>query len=108
VKRHIHGMIWDLGRAMRKKEEFESSRLMEFEYRQRARAMRLLAEQFELDPDHWARETALSSDETIIETIAAEASRDVDTIRQAHGACLEEARRQLIGERGDPTPYRLG
>ena len=31
-------MVWDFGKAMRKKEEFESARLIDFEFRQRARA----------------------------------------------------------------------
>ena len=35
-------MVWDLGLAMRKKEEFESERLMNFEFWQRVRATRLL------------------------------------------------------------------
>src|SRR5690349_16106879 len=37
-------MVFDLGKAMRKKEEFESARLADFEFRQRARTFRLMAE----------------------------------------------------------------
>ena len=36
-------MVFDLGKAMRKKEEFESARLMDFDFRQRVRATRLMA-----------------------------------------------------------------
>lgn len=41
-------MVWDLGKAMRKKEEFESARLVDFEFRQRVRATRLIAQKLEI------------------------------------------------------------
>ena len=101
-------MVWDLGRAMRKKEEFESARLMDFEYRLRARTMRLLAQALDLDERRYARETALISDEAVVAMMADESDRDVAMIAAEHARCRAEARLQLIGERGDPTPYRLG
>ena len=101
-------MAWDLGRAMRKKEEFESARLMDFEYRLRARTMRLLGNALGLDGSTYARECALQSDETILDLIATESGRSREEIAAEHGRCVLEARAQLIGERGDPTPYRLG
>jgi hypothetical protein len=55
-------MAWDLGKAMRKKEEFESARLLDFEFRQRARATRLLARAFGLDEVALVREVVARSD----------------------------------------------
>jgi hypothetical protein len=101
-------MVWDLGRAMRKKEEFESARLMDFEYRLRARTMRLLGQALGLDGARYARETALTSDAEVVAMIAADSGRPLDEIVAAQARCLAQARTQLIGERGDPTPYRLG
>jgi hypothetical protein len=101
-------MVWDLGRAMRKKEEFESARLMDFEYRLRARTMRLLGEALGLDGSRYARESALQGDETILASIGAESGKTAEELAGLHACCAAEARSQLIGERGDPTPYRLG
>lgn len=98
-------MVWDLGRAMRKKEEFESARLMDFEYRLRASTMRLLGEALGLDGSSYARESALKSDEAILDLIAIDSGRPREGIAIEHGRCALEARAQLIG---DPTPYRLG
>lgn len=93
---------------MRKKEEFESARLMDFEYRLRARAMRLLAERLGLDGGRYARETALNSDDVLTTAMAEIANRPLDQVRAEHARCIAEARNKLIGERGDPAPYRLG
>src|SRR5690242_16375330 len=101
-------MMWDLGRAMRKKEEFESARLMDFEYRLRARTMRLLGDKLGLDGACYARETALQGDEAILAMIGSDSGKAADEIAAFHARCAAEARAQLIGERGDPTPYRLG
>ncbi len=101
-------MVWDLGRAMRKKEEFESARLMDFEYRLRARTMRLLGDALGLDGGHYACETALRGDEAILALIGTDSGQGADEIEALHARCAADARSQLIGERGDPTPYRLG
>ena len=101
-------MVWDLGRAMRKKEEFESARLMDFEYRLRARTMRLLGDALGLDGARYARETALQGDEAVLAIISSDSGKTADEIAALHARCAADARAQLIGERGDPTPYRLG
>jgi hypothetical protein len=61
-------MVFDLRGVLFKKEEIESARLMDFEFRLRPRFP------------------------------------EVDA---ACATAREEARRQLITERGDPTPYKL-
>jgi pantoate kinase len=101
-------MVWDLGKAMRKKEEFESARLMDFEFRQRVRAARLFARSFGLDEDRLVQEVAVRSDDGVIELLARETGNSVDAVSAELQKSLDEARKQLVAERGDPTPYRLG
>ena len=100
-------MAWDLGKAMRKKEEFESARLMDFEFRERARATRLLARAFGLDEERIVREIAVRDGGGLLHLVAAETGRGTDQVAAEYGRCLAAAREQLIKERGDPTPYRL-
>ena len=101
-------MVWDLGKAMRKKEEFESARLMDFEFRQRARAVRLLARAFGLDEAALVREIAVRTDDELLGWIATEAGKSAEEVSSEYRRCMAIARKQLIAERGDPTPYRLG
>ena len=100
-------MVWDLGKAMRKKEEFESARLVDFEFRQRVRATRLIARKLEIDEASLVREIALRSETSLLQLAATQASFSVDDVTKAYELCLNEARQQLIAERGDPTPNRL-
>ena len=97
-------MVFDLRRAMLKKEEFESARLQNFEFRHRARTMRLLAQQIGEDPQALAVETAERSDDAILARLA-EKHGDLTA---AYHACRHAARVELIAEIGDPTPHRLG
>lgn len=97
-------MVWDLGKAMLKKEEFESARLQNFDFRQRARAMRLLAAALGEDPQALAIEIAEHDDAAILARLA-EKHGDISAL---YHRCQGEARTQLIAEIGDPTPYRLG
>lgn len=101
-------MVWDLRRALLKKEEMETSRLLDFEFRQRVRAFRLLADALELDGAELARETVLHEDEAILDMIATRFGIDRERLSEEHQRCWAQARQELIGERGDPTPYRLG
>jgi hypothetical protein len=101
-------MVWDLGKAMRKKEEFESARLMDFEFRQRARATRLLARAFGLDESALVQEIAVRDENGILDLVVEATARGRDEALAEYRRCLTLARRELIAERGDPTPYRLG
>lgn len=100
-------MVWDLGKAMRKKEEFESARLVDFEFRQRVRATRLIARKLEIDEASLVREIALRSETSLLQLASMQASLSVEDVTKAYEQSLNEARRQLIIERGDPTPNRL-
>lgn len=104
---YMPAMAFDLGLAMRKKEEFESSRLMDFEFRLRARATRLLAKSLGLSETAAAGVVAIAPEEETAETFANLAATSVDVIRSEYQRCLAEVRAQLIAERGDPTPHRL-
>lgn len=101
-------MVWDLRGALLKKEEFESARLANFEFRQRARAMRLLAVRIGQDPDSIAMRIADKRDEGILADLAVEFGRDPQILVADYLECWIEARAELIGEIGDPTPHRLG
>lgn len=104
---YIAAMVFDLRGATLKKQEVESARLAEFDYRWRARTMRLLAARLdpELSADQMAAETARREDEAILAELAARyPEADVTPLYdRAHA----EARRALIEELGDPTPHRL-
>ena len=100
-------MVFDLRRAFLKKQEFESARLMDFEFRQRARTFRLLAERLGLDPAALATRTAKGDDASVLGWIEAETKRPRVELVQLHGECSTDARKQLIAELGDPTPHRL-
>jgi hypothetical protein len=93
-------MVFDLRGALLKKAEVESARLDDFEFRLRARTMRLLAAELGLQPEALVGRIAVEPDEAIITTLGPEAAPKYE-------ACHAEARRQLIAEIGDPTPYKL-
>jgi hypothetical protein len=101
-------MVWDLGKAMQKKEEFESARLMDFEFRLRVRATRLFAQKLGLDEKVLVGETALRSERDLLDLIAKLLARSKNDVARIYGQCVGEARQTLIAERGDPTPNRLG
>jgi hypothetical protein len=97
-------MVWDLRGALLAKEEFESARLQNFEFRHRARAMRLLAERIGEDAQALVVETAEHDDEAILSRLA----QTHGDLTAAYHECQSKARAQLISEIGDPTPHRLG
>jgi hypothetical protein len=102
-------MVFDLRKALLKKGEFETARLIDFEFRERARAMRLLAGRLDLDPGVLVAMIVEGDDDAILLRLARlHPHLDVDQLRHNHASCRAEARRALIAERGDPTPYRLG
>lgn len=96
-------MVFDLRGALLKKEEVESARLMDFEFRLRARTMRLLAARLGVRPGDLVAMVAQGDDDTIL----ARLRRDHPDIDGHYVEAREGARRELIAERGDPTPYKL-
>lgn len=98
-------MVWDLRRALLKKEEFESARLTDFEFREMVRAIRLLAGELGVEVTPVLHELA---DKGVQAALALLAGGDEGSIEARYWQARIEARRQLIAERGDPSPYRLG
>lgn len=93
-------MVFDLRGALLKKAEVESARLDDFEFRLRARTMRLLAPLLGTEADQLVARIAVEPDEAILASLP-------DTAHAWYDEARTEARRQLIAERGDPTPYKL-
>jgi hypothetical protein len=100
---------FDLGKAMAKKGELESARLADFEFRQRARTFRLMAEKIgrEADPGRVVAMIAQMDDAAILKELAADFPQYAPQLASLYDQCSAEARTQLIKERGDPTPHRL-
>jgi hypothetical protein len=93
-------MVFDLRGALLKKEEIESARLMDFEFRLRARTMRLLGARLGLE---LVGEVAKGDDDAIVAGLC---ERFPDVAADI-AECRQEARKQLVAERGDPTPHKL-
>ena len=100
-------MVWDLPGALLKKEERESSRLAEFEFRHRARTLRLMARAIGLDETEVVAKAATVKPGTLTEWLAEQHEGSAEEFAALHQRSSEEARRQLIEEIGDPSPYRL-
>lgn len=101
-------MVFDLGRAMRKKEEFESARLIDFDFRRRVRAAKLLAASLGLDEALVAELVATLPEADVLTQMADRAGIAESEVVNAYPAMLAKAHQQLVVERGDPTPSRLG
>lgn len=101
-------MVFDLGRAMRKKEEFETARLIDFAFRLRARTARLLAEELGLDAEEVVGRIVTQDHASMLAALAAQVGCGEGALVRRWQALEAAARQALIAERGDPTPYRLG
>jgi hypothetical protein len=101
-------MVWDLRRALLAKEEFETSRLVDFEFRQRARAVRHLARYFGIDEEEAVQDIVAFPVEELTEKLADRYRLPRADVAREYTRCLAIARSELIVERGDPTPHRLG
>ncbi len=102
-------MVWDLRGALLKKQEVESARLADFEFRLRVRTMRLLAQAVEtgMSAADLVSQVALHDDDAISADILRRCpALDADALRAVE-VCRAEARAQLIVEIGDPSPHRL-
>ena len=103
-------MVWDLRAALLKKGEMESARLMDFDFRLRARTFRLLGEA--IDPNgegavEAVKLIAKSDDKGALAALANLFPTHEAELPALYERCGREARKQLIAERGDPTPHRL-
>jgi hypothetical protein len=101
-------MVFDLGKAMSKKEEWESARLLDFEFRRRARATRMTAQALGLDDTQAAQVVATTAEGDIPDRLAQLAGVDAQGVAADYHRNIAAAHSQLVAERGDPTPHRLG
>lgn len=100
-------MVWDLRGALLKKQEVESARLAEFDFRLRVRAMRLLATQLDMEQEELVSAIMRKPDELVLGELAERLGIAPADLQQLHDACRITARAQLVDELGDPAPYRL-
>lgn len=101
-------MAFDLGRALLSKEETDSTRLMDFEFRQRARIFRLMAEALGIDSTALVQAIARHDDPAILDGLANDLPRSREELTDLYIRCRTQAYQQLVGELGGPTPHRLG
>lgn len=111
-------MTFDLGRIMEQKQERECARLDEFDFRFRARTIKLVAawvhsrsqNPASCHPSVCVREIATRPIEHILLDLRAAVSTPVDDAlwSKVISRAQLEARTSLLEELGDPTPIRLG
>lgn len=101
-------MAFDLRKALLRKEENESARLMDFEFRQRARTFRLMAQALGLETNALVEAIARHGDAAILDGLANDLPTSREELVQLYASCRADAYRQLVGELGDPSPHRLG
>jgi hypothetical protein len=100
-------MPWDLRGSLLKKEERESARLADFEFKLRARTFRILAESLAVQPTEIVGLIADGDDAAVLKALAARFPDRMAGLEADYGRCRSESRKQLIAEEGDPSPHRL-
>jgi acyl-CoA reductase-like NAD-dependent aldehyde dehydrogenase len=100
-------MVWDLRGALLKKEERESARLADFEFRHRARTFRLVADALHTEAGPLVALIAKMDDERALAEVKRMYPASASEIEALYERCMRDARAQLISERGNPAPYRL-
>jgi hypothetical protein len=100
-------MIRDLRSSLLKKEERESARLADFDFKLRARTFRLLALALGAAPADIVSLVASGDDETVLAELIRRFPAQAEKLNQLYNRCRSEARRELIAEEGDPSPHRL-
>lgn len=98
-------MTFDLGKALLRKEEYESARLTEFEFAEMVRALKALTTGLDAAVEPVLGVLAEQGLQPALQHLANHAGRDVEA---DYLRCRAEARARLIEERGDPSPIRLG
>jgi hypothetical protein len=91
-----------------KKQEVESARLADFEFRLRARTMKLLATRLGVEPAVLIALVARHGDDVLLDHVAPLCPGvEIPALHALFDGCRAEARAQLVEELGDPSPYRL-
>jgi hypothetical protein len=98
-------MTFDLGKALLRKEEYESARLTEFEFAEMVRALKALAAELGVPVEPLLGILAERGLDAGLAHLSEQAGRAVES---DYLRCRAHARAKLIEERGDPSPVRLG
>lgn len=98
-------MTFDLGKALLRKEEYESARLTEFEFAEMVRALKALAVELAVPVEPMLGVLAERGLSAALGHLRELAGREVEA---DYLRCRADARAKLIEERGDPSPVRLG
>lgn len=98
-------MTFDLGKALLRKEEYESARLTEFEFAEMVRALKALAAELEVPIEPMLGVLAECGLDAALRHLREAAERDVEA---DYLRCRAKARAKLMKERGDPSPVELG
>lgn len=100
-------MAWDLRGSLLKKEERESARLADFDFKLRARTFRLLADRLGARPAEIVPLIAQGGDSDVLGELARRFPAAAPGLNDFYAWARAEARTQLIAEDGDPSPHRL-
>ena len=92
-------MLWDLRGSLLKKEERESARLADFEFKLRARTFRLLAETLVVLPAEIVGLIAKGDNATVLPELAKRYPDRVAVLDASYTRCSSAARTQLSGGR---------
>lgn len=101
-------MSFDLGKALLRKEEFESGRWTEFEFTETVRALKALAADLGLHPVPLLDRMSEKGMGAALGLAAKLADMPESEVEGRYLRCRAIARAKLIEERGDPSPVRLG
>jgi len=101
-------MAFDLRGALIKKAEYETAKLLDFEFRLRARTARQVAGLLGIDPAIVIARIATHDHDAMIAALAADTGLPEADIQHRWWRQEAKLRPMLVAELGDPTPHRLG
>lgn len=101
-------MAFDLRGALIRKAEYETAKLLDFDFRLRVRTARALAAALGLEPDVVVARIATHDHEAMIAALAADTGLEVNDVQHRWWRQEAKLRPVLVAELGDPTPHRLG
>lgn len=99
--------MFDFGLAMQKKGEFETARLIDFEFRRRARTSKLLARSLGVSEEDAINLVASTDENDALVRFSEIASVSEEIAAAKYRRLSKIVHAQLVAELGDPSPHRL-